>query len=83
MIQIIMGVVIFNVLHIWNFVKARGIAKTGMALSRVDEELLKIVAPCKDIMNYNRTLRLKWLFFITCIAYFISMTVFDYFVFGE
>lgn len=58
-------------------------SKIGMALSRIDEELLKIVAPCKDIMDYKKMLRWKWMFFIGCITYFISMTVFDYFVFGE
>lgn len=83
MLQIILGVVIFNVCYIWNFAKAKHMSKTGMALARVDEELIKLAFPCKDFMDYKKMLTLKWVFFFACVIYFVFMTIFDYIVFQE
>lgn len=83
MLQILLGLVIFNVCYIVNFAKAPHFSRIGMRLSLIDVDLLKLASPCKELIDNKRALRLKWILFLGSVSFFLFMVVFDYFVFGE
>lgn len=83
MLQIMLGLVIFNVCYILNFLKAKQMSRIGMALFNVDVELMRLAAPCKDLVDHKKGQRHKWIFILMCVAFFAFMVVFDCLVFRE
>lgn len=83
MLQIMLGLVIFNVCYILNFLKAKQMSRIAMALFNVDVELGKLAAPCKDLVDHKKGQRHKWIFIVVCVAFFVFMVVFDCLVFRE
>lgn len=82
-LQILLGLFIFNVCFILNFAKAKRTSRIGLAMSQVDEDLLKLAAPCRNLIDYKRSLRIKWTVLSLGVSFFTFMTIFDFFVFKE
>lgn len=49
----------------------------------MDEDLLKLAAPCRNLIDYKRSLRIKWTVLSLGVSFFTFMTIFDFFVFKE
>lgn len=83
MFHIILGAIIFIVLNTLNFLKSKEISDIGDMMCAVDDEIIKLTFPVKDVLDYRRSMKVKVILFGSNMSFFIFMFVFDYFVFEE
>lgn len=81
--HLFLGFAEFIVNYSRNLIKALDTTRIYRTILAIDEELLRLAHPNRDIIQHQRTQRILALFSGGMVAYFVFMAVFDYLVFRE
>ena len=55
----------------------------GEALFQIDKELMVLAHPCKELIDYKRERKYRWLYVFGVVTFYLFMVIFDLLVFGE